>query len=208
MAVMKATEVNDILNLTASTSRNDDFTRLIKYVQDDICEYLNNWFEDPIIWREGGSAIEFVRGNTDTATTQADYITDTEAKLSSVGFSTGYEYDIMVRGGGRANAGIHHVVSLSTAGGTFTLDSTGTLGDVDLSDMQNYAGGCKISLVGWPNALKPYVAQMVWHRYNRPKPSGVISESIDDYSVTYAGSNAYPTETVDGLAKWRRAVMV
>jgi len=206
MAVMKATEINDILNL--ATGNETAFTRLIKYVQNDICEYLNNWFEDPIIYRDGNGAIEFVRGNTATATTLADYITDTEAKLSSMGFSTAYEYDIMVRGGGRGNAGIHHVVSLTTEGNKFTLDSTGVLVPVDMDGMQNYEGGCKISLVGWPNALKPYVAQMVYHRFKQPTPSGIRSESIDDYSVTYVNGHSYPTETVAGLAKWRNAILV
>ena len=206
MAVMKATEINDILNL--ATGNETAFTRLIKYVQDDICEYLNNWFEDPIIYRDGNGAIEFVRGNTATATTLADYITDTEAKLSSMGFSTAYEYDIMIRGGGRGNAGIHHVVSLTTEGNKFTLDSTGVLVPVDMDGMQNYEGGCKISLVGWPNALKPYVAQMVYHRFNKPAPSGIRSESIDDYSVTYVNGYPYPAETVAGLAKWRNAILV
>jgi len=207
MAVMKATEINDILNLTADTARNDAFTRLILLVQSDACEYMNNYFADPIVYRDGDVSFEFVRGDTGVGVT-ADYITDTEARLSSVGFSTAFEYDIVVEGGGGYNAGIHHVVDLTTKGGKFTLDSTGTLYPVDMDGMQNYVGGCRISLVGWPQGIKPYIAQMVWHRYDKPKPSGAISERIDDYSVTYAGSYAYPSEAVAGLNKWRKAVLV
>ena len=208
MAVIQATEIADILNLAASTARNDAFDRLIPMVQDDVCEYLNNYFADPIVYRDGDGAIEFVRGDTAAATTLADYITDTEAKLSSVGFSTDFEYDILVEGGGGSNAGIHHVKGLTTEGNKFTLNSTGTLYPVDMDDMAHYAGGCKISLVNWPKAIKPYVAQMVYHRWKKATPSDVKSESIDDYSVTYVGGNAYPSETVAGLKKWRKAVLV
>ena len=107
MAVIQSTEIEDLLNLGASTSAEDAFDRLIPMVQADVCEYLNNYFADPIIYRDGDGSLEFVRGDTAAATTLADYITDTEAKLSSVGFSTDFEYDILVEGGGGANAGIH-----------------------------------------------------------------------------------------------------
>ncbi len=205
MPVMLATEVNDILNLSASTVRNDKFTMFIKYVQEDVCEHLNNYFEDPVIYRDGGEAIEFVRGDTG-APVVADYITDTEARFSSVGFSTVNAYDIAVRGGSQ-NAGIHHVVSQTSAGGKMTLDSTGVLYNHDMDAMQHYAGGCKISLIMWPKAIKPYIAQMVWFRYASPTPSDIKSEKIDDYSVTFVGSHSYPTESVEGLTKWRNVVM-
>ena len=207
MAVMKATEINDILNLTADTARNDAFTRLILLVQSDACEYMNNYFADPIVYRDGDLALEFVRGDTGVGST-ADYITDTDEGLSSAGFSTAFEYDIVVEGGGGYNAGIHHVKSLTAAGNKFTLDSTGVLYPVDMDDMENWVGGCRISLVSWPAAIKPYIAQMVWHRYNKPQPSGALSERIDDYSITYAGGYAYPSEAVEGLDKWRKAVLV
>ena len=206
MAVIKTTEIEDIIGLAHSTKRDDRIKTLLPMVQEDVCEYLNNYFEDPIIYYDGDGAIEFVRGDTGVGVV-ADYITDTQAKLSSMGFSTDYEYDIMVRGGG-PNAGIRHVVSLTSAGGKFTLDSTGALYNVDMDDMTNYAGGCRISLITWPKAIKPYVAQMIMHRIERPKPSGAISERIDDYAITYVGGYSYPAETIEGLKKWRNAVLI
>lgn len=206
MSIINMDEVKTLLRLTDNTY-DEEIEMLIPLVQDDVCEYLNNYFADPIIYRDGNTALEFVRGDTDDTSTSADYITDTDARLSSVGFSTAHEYDVLVEGGG-ANAGIHHVTALTTAGGKFTLDSTGVLIDLDMDDMQNFPGGCRISLIYWPKAIKPYVAQMIWHRIDKPKPSGAKAETIDDYSITYAGAHTYPTETLQGLSKWKNAILI
>jgi len=206
MAVIKTTEIEDIIGLAHSTKRDDRIKTLLPMVQADLCEYLNNYFEDPVIYRDGDGNIEFVRGDT-SAAVAADYITDTGAKFSSIGFSTEYGFDIMVRVGG-PNAGIHHVVSLTSEGNKLTLDSTGALYNLDMDGAINYPGGCKISLVTWPKAIKPYVAQMIMHRIDRPKPSGAISERIDDYAITYVGGYSYPAETIEGLKKWRNAVLI
>lgn len=202
MPVILSTEIDDIIGSTTPSGS----TKMIRYVQADVCEYLNNYFEDPVIYRDGDGAIEFVRGDTGVAVS-ADYITDTQAKFSSVGFSTKNAYDIFVRGGSQ-NAGIHHVVSQTSEGNKMTLDTTGVLYDHDMDGMQHYAGGCKISLINWPEAIKPYIAQMVWHRLKNSTPSDIKSERIDDYSVTYVGGHSYPTETIEGLSKWRNVVMV
>jgi hypothetical protein len=48
---------------------------------------------------------------------------------------------------------------------------------------------------------------MVAHLIDKPKDTGVKSESLGDYSVTYAGSNAYPETVLAGLNKWRKVRM-
>ena len=195
-------EIKSILGITATTY-DTQMGVLLPMVQEDICDYLNNYFNDPIVYRDGNTAIEFVRGNTDTGTTQADYITDTEALFKTMGFTTDRQFDILIEGGGLDNAGIHHVVSMTTAGGTITLDSTGVLNDVDMDGMYNNAGGCKISLVVWPKAIKVYVAQMIWWLIKRSKSTDVQSERIDDYSVSYVNGHAYPKSIISGLSKYR-----
>jgi len=46
---------------------------------------------------------------------------------------------------------------------------------------------------------------MIWHHIDRAKGGGVQSESLDDYSVTYSGTdNGYPAEITAGLAPWRK----
>ncbi len=197
MAVMGATEIDDILNLSASTAREDDFTRLILLVQDDICEYMNNWFEDNVIYRDAAGGIAFVKGAPDT-------ITDDESKFSTIGFAAGM--DVAVRGG--SNKGIHNLAA--AVAGTLTLDTTNAVIDQDQDATFHLVGSMTISRMDWPVGIKPYIAQMVYHRYDKPTPNSVQSERIDDYAVSFAnvGSYSYPAETVAGLSKWRRMVLV
>jgi len=195
-------DVKRILQITDSTY-DLEIETLLPIVQDDICEYLNNYFSDPIVYRDGDKALEFVRGTTGTTDVSADYITDTDANFKTSGFTTDRQYDILVDGGGFGNSGIHHVRSLSTAGGTMTLDSTGALNDVDMDDMDNATGRCRISLIVWPKSLKMYVAQMVWWMIKQAKSLDIKSERIDDYSVTYVNGHAYPERVIKGLQKYR-----
>jgi len=39
------------------------------------------------------------------------------------------------------------------------------------------------------------------------KVDDVKSESLDDYSITYAGSNAYPVRLINALDKFRKVVV-
>jgi hypothetical protein len=202
-----AQEVKDILGLTG-TSYDEQIEIFMPLVQEDLCEYLNNYFDDPFIYRDATGGITFARGTTGTTeSTNYDYIEDTYEYFSTCGFTTDREFDILVQGGG-GNAGIHHVVSMSTAGGKFTLDSTGELVDLDMDNSYNPVGRVKISLVNWPKSLKIAAARMIWYLIKRVKETDVKSESIDDYSVTYVGGHAYPESIVRGLSKWRKVILV
>ena len=55
---------------------------------------------------------------------------------------------------------------------------------------------------------------MVWYHAQEPSASDVISEKIDDYSVTYVGGGAqggsrgaYPASILAGLNKYRLVKM-
>jgi hypothetical protein len=173
---------------------DSDIALLIPQVEYDLCSYLNNWFEDQTIYVHQGSGLAFTKG-----TTEADKIVDDNQDFSTAGFVAGM--DIVVRGG--SNAGIHTLAAVSTA--QLTLTSTGILVSQDQDVSYNVIGGIKISRIQWPQEIKPYLAQMVWYRLNRSKPDNVASERIDDYSVTYINGNPYPTETIKGLARFKKA---
>ncbi len=198
---MTTAEVKSILGITASTY-DTQIAFFLPLVEDDLIAYLNNTFSDGYVYRESGSALTFVRGDSDTA----DYITDTEAEFVEKGFLSGM--DIIVQGGG-ANVGLHTVSSASTD--KLLLSEYGILINQNQGDTKddNHIGNVLISRVKWQNALKMPAAQMIWYLIDDAKASNVQSEKLDDYSVTYksiamAGSNAYPTEILDRLDKWRR----
>ena len=176
---------------------DENIDRLIPQVEYDLCSYLNNYFEDPTIYLWRGSGLNFVKG-----TTAADYISDDDKDFSTAGFKDGM--DIVVRGG--SNAGMYTVSSASSA--TLRLTSTGALVSQDMDNTFNPMGGVKVSRIKWPQEIKPYLAQMIYYRLNRSKPDNIQSERIDDYSVTYINGNAYPTEILKGVAKWKKVVLV
>lgn len=202
MAIITVTEAKNILNITEATYDNQ-IARLIPYVQDDICEYLDNYFQDRYVARESVSYISFVRSTTGSG----DYIFDSDDRWTKNGFLS--DIDVVVEGG-YSNVGIHHVVTATTD--TLTLDSSGELIGQNPADSsnENLIGNVKVSRVIWPKGLKRYVAQMIWYNIQRQKETGVVSESIDDYSVTYASlsGGGYPENITAGLRPYRRAVVI
>lgn len=196
MPLMSASDVKTILNLTTS-EYDARIAYLLPLVEKDIIEYLGNAFKDGYVYRESSSYLTFVRGNSDTN----DYITDDEQEFIEKGFSS--TMDIVVEGGG-ANVGYYHLSSAST--GTLKTDDYGVFVDQAQNDTvdDNYVGTIRISRVKWPRELRLVAAKMLWHLMDKPKTDDVQSERIDDYSVTYAGSNEYPTRVIKGLDKWRR----
>ncbi len=203
MALITKDEVKYLLNLT-DTTYDTRIETLIPYVQDDIVTYLNTLFQDGYIYRESGSAIVITRGSTTTGTADPDEITDSDSYFLQKGFRS--NMDIALEGG-YSNVGVHHVVT--AAAGTLTLSSTGAVEsqNPNSTSENNYIGTLRVSKVNWPKALKRYAAQMIWHNIQRNKPSGALSETIDDYSITYAPleNGGYPPEVLAGLKKYKKA---
>jgi len=198
MSLMTVAEVKTFLRLT-DTTYDTLITYYIPIIEEDICEYLNNWFEDNVIYIDTGSGLAFSRGNTATGTTQADYITDDNQDFSTAGFAAGM--DVVIMGG--SNGGVYSVASLTTA--VMTMTCTGEFIDQDQDDSFRTVGNIRISRMRWPEALKPIAAKMIWAQISDNRPGNVSQERIDDYSVTYAGKNAYPERVVRQLDKWRYA---
>jgi hypothetical protein len=196
MALMTTAEVKAFLRET-STTYDTLIAVYIPLVEDDICEYLNNWFRDRVIFVESGSGLAFTRGNTATATTQADYITDDNDRFSTAGFAVGM--DVVIDGG--SNYGKYKIKTLTTA--VMTITDTGEFISQDQDASYHSVGRIRISRIVWPKALKPIAAKMIWYQIDDNKPKGAISERIDDYSVTFAGARAYPSQLLSQLDKWK-----
>ena len=199
MAVVTTDEVKAVLNTTATTY-DTQITTFIPYVQEDILEYTGNDFTDGYVSQEGALTIA-------SSTGRGDKITDPNSKFLAAGFKPGM--DIALEGG-YSNVGIWTIGSSSgavTAANIFLASSSQVIPQ-DRTDEVNTAGSITVSRVKWPVALKPLAAKMVWHLIDKPKDSGVKAESLGDYSVTYAGSNAYPETVIQGLNKWRKVGMM
>lgn len=205
MAIITTAEVKTLLSLTGSVY-DTAIAALIPYVQADLCEYLNTYFQDGYVYRKSGSALVITRGATSSGTTQADKMTDADALFIAKGFLSGMDVAIE---GGYSNVGIHSIASLDAS--TMKFTSTGTLISQDPNSTldNNYIGTLLISRVNWPRGIKRVVAQIIWYNIQRQKETGVQSESIDDYSVTYAplSSGGYPPHIVSALATYRKVRM-
>ena len=193
MAVITTAEVSDLQGLSSGdTAQLDRVSVLIPFVERDIADYCNHWFADEIIYRESGGELEFVRGAPDT-------ITDSASEFSTAGLISG---DQVVVQGSESNDGIH--TATTVAAGTLTLSSTDELRSYDQDDNYRSAGPIRISRVDWPKALKPVAAKMVMYHIDSPREDDARAQVIDDYSVTYAGANAYPERVTSALDRFKR----
>jgi hypothetical protein len=199
--ILTLNECKTILGITDNTN-DEKLRQMIPYVQSDIIYYCNNPFADEAIYVEGGSAFDFIRGATSTATTRADRIHDADDNFSTAGFTDGM--DVIVAGG--ANEGVYTISSVSSD--TMKMTCTGEFVTQSQTTYYRWPGNIRISRAVWPRAVKMIAAKMVWHLVDKPKVADVKSESIDDYSVTYMGSNLYPQQLVDGLIPYRRCVLI
>ena len=200
MALLTLAEVKAFIG-EGSTAYDSLITTYIPIIEEDICTYLDNWFEDKAIFVEAGSGLAFVNG------TSRDYITDDNQNFSTAGLSSGM--DIAVRGG--SNYGIYGISS----GPTSAQLNVGTTAnkvfvDQDQDASYHHVGTIRISRIDWPKALKPIASKMIWYQVDNGKPGGMLSESIDDYSYSkpgpsvMAGNNQYPFDLVSGLDKLRQ----
>lgn len=201
MPLLTVAECKSLLGLEDNTY-NERIAIMLPLVEQDIAEYCNNWFADTAIYRASGSEFDFVRGSTMTSSTQADYILDAADDFSTAGFRSGM--DVVVLGG--SNQGYYRLAAVSTD--RLTLTSTGEIEDQSQTTYYIWPGKMAIARANWPKSLKPVAAKMVWHLVDEPRKGDVKSESVDDYSVTFAGSNAYPERVIKGLSKYKRAVLV
>ncbi len=202
MALMTTAEVKAFLQITAATYDTLIGT-YIPLIEEDICNYLNTWFQDRAIFIEYSGGLAFTRGATGSTGDSRDKIVDDNQNFSTVGLSSGM--DIAIDGG--SNYGIRTISSGQTSAILY-MTGAAEFVDQDQDASYNTVGTIRISRVNWPSALKPIAAKMIWYQIDgaKEKASGAISEKIDDYSITYAGTaaRAYPSQLIDQLATWKK----
>lgn len=178
-----------------SSDYDAEIETLIPIAQDDLCDTLQNWFQDDLI-TYNISEVSFVKGDPDT-------ITDGQSEFVAKRFAAGM--DIVIEGA-HANTGIWELATV--AAGTLTLTSSNELVSMAYTDDEYQPGWCKISKINWPRPLKVVVARMVQHLIIRNEPTGELSESIDGAVMTYDRRTTYPREIWQMAAKYRRASFV
>ncbi len=192
MALLTRAEAKVYLRISTGTTGYDALIdTYIPLIEEDITNYCNTWFQDKAIFVEYSSGLAFVG-----SCSSRDYITDDNENFTTAGLSSGM--DIAVDGG--SNYGIYTL----TSGQTSALLNVGTTSnavfvDQDQDASYNQVGAIRISRIDWPSNLKPVAARMIWYQIDNAKPSGAISERIDDYSVTFAGAREYPMQLVNQL---------
>jgi hypothetical protein len=168
---------------------------LIPFVQEDLCDHLNNYFLDPTI-NYVFSRGAFVAGSNDT-------ITDADSHFLDYRFAAGM--DVYVYGSG-TNDGIWELSTV--AAGTLTLTTSNEVVSMAYSDSYNALSWLSIARVNWPKPVKIVVARMVKHLLNRWEPDGALSENIDGVVIAWDRRGSYPREILGMADKYRRPEFV
>ena len=168
---------------------------LLPMVEADVCEYLNNYFEDDETEYEVGD-LKFIK----RAGSSHPCITDTYNKLFLVyGFTDGM--DIHISGTPR-NSGIYHISN--AAADKIKLSSNDTLEKESSTEVFG-AYTAEIHRIKWPAAIKRYIAYLCWFNIQRNRDQSIASKSLGPSSVSYVtlSSGGYPPSITDGLLKFK-----
>lgn len=201
MSLMTTAEVKAFLRETSSTY-DTLIATYIPIIEQDMCTYLNNWFQDPVVYIKTSAGLAFTKGTTGSTGDSRDKIVDDNQKFSTAGLSSGM--DVAISGG--SNYGIRTISSGQTSA-TLYMTGAAEFIDQDQDASYNTVGGVKIARVIWPDALKPIAAKMIWSQISDNKPGNAAQERIDDYSITYVNGHAYPERVMRQLDKWKQARM-
>ena len=182
--------------IRTTDSDNDDLIEaLIPIAQEDLCDYLNNHFEDTRVYYSSGD-LSFVRGDPDT-------ITDAKEEFVRRRFAAGM--DVYIKGES-SNQGIYELATVTA--GTLTLTSVNQLISMAYNDTEFVPTWHTISRIVWPNPVKLVVARMVAHLIARYQPGGELSENRDGVVVSYDRRMSYPREITQMAQKYRRPEFV
>jgi hypothetical protein len=187
MAISTLTEIKQ-LNQTTGTSYDTLISTLIPICESEIFEYCQNHFVQSDI-RLSGNQISFSSGTTPTITNA-----NTGSSFVSESFCDGIHINIL---GSKHNDG-NYLVDTVTAS-VITLDCSEEL------TSESAENDITITKVTYPKALKLVLSQMIKYRIQK-YTSGISSESIDNYSVTFDAGNLleYPNQILLALNKYRR----
>jgi hypothetical protein len=176
-------EVKAILNIT-DTTKDDYISNMIPVIQDDVIQYLNNYFLIGIYYK------------SNTISFSASSVLDSENGFVTGGIITGNVYI----DGTKYNNGLYTVSNVTD--GTLTVSET--LISESAGDF------VRISVVQYPKALQKAFADMIsWSINQSQDVYGIKSETLPDgYRVEYDTTlTSYPKSVVAQLSKWRKVRM-
>lgn len=191
---IRVDEVKAYLNYTDS-AYDARIQTWLKVFPERIITLCDNTFGHRDAYVEGDD-FDFDSSSGTITTADEDYIDDGRFKAGD---------NILIRGTLR-NDGHYKISTVTTT--VLTIDSTPGYGQDELvdEDMDDEdIDSAKISLVIWPPAIKPILANMIrYDMLERAKRSGVISERIGNYSVNYIETMGtdYPPDIMEGLYPW------
>lgn len=177
----------------------NDYDDLIDYlipiVEKDLCEYLNNYFEDENTEMTLGS-YKFIEKTSSTAA----QLTDTyNQQFLDYGFTD--TMDVVISGSHR-NSGVYRLSSASAS--RLLIGSTEDF--TEESSTEFYSKGLiEVSRLRWPASIKPFVAYIIWNNIERSRNMYITSRTLGQNNITYEslGSGAYPPSVYNGLKRFK-----
>lgn len=188
--VVDRTELKNIVGHTED-DHDQEIDVLIPIVQEDLCDWLDNYFPDPLITYTA-SELSFVSGDPDT-------ITDNQSEFVKKRFAAGQDIAIA---GNHPNEGIYQLDGV--AAGTLTLSTSNELVSCAYDDTDYTPGGSTIFRIKWPGMMKIAVSRAVWYLITRQKGGGQLSENKDGVVIQYDRRYKYPREIYRLIENYKR----
>lgn len=191
MPIITLEETKYLLNYTDNTY-DVRIKTWIPYVQEHVCQICNQRFINQEIQVDGDDFV-FVSATNPTITTvdegftEEDFVAGLDVYVSGTYLNDGiYEISVVTS----------TVMTMTIADHPMKKIENENIDNEDLDD-------CQIQGIRFPPAIKPIVANMIrWNILDRDKRSGVQTERIGNYAVTYFKSSTmqnYPDDVVGGL---------
>lgn len=194
----ESTEIAEGATVYVSYTYND-YDDLIDYlipiVEKDLCGYLNNYFEDANTYVTLGS-YKFIEKTSSTA----GQLTDTyNQQFLDYGFTDTMQ--IVVRGTHR-NSGIYDLSSATAS--RLLIGSTEDFTEESSTEFYS-KGTIQVSRLRWPEAIKPYVAYIIWNNIERSRNMSITSRTLGQNNITYESlsSGVYPPSIMNGLKRFK-----
>jgi len=173
--------IKNLLNIT-DTSYDSRITALLPMVESDLINYCNNQFL---------SSVNFA-GDITIKGTLGVYTLECSGGISASGLA---DDDVIYLSGSVRNDGYFTITNLT--------DTVITVAEKVYAEAEQ---GLKLSLAVFPVELPMYISQMIWHKMDKIKDSGIQGETIKSYSYTRSdstGDAGYPMDILHGLDRFR-----
>jgi len=181
MALVKRSDVKTLLGIASATTTYDDLIELmIEFMGEWLPTYLNNKFTNTNLYISVNT-ISFV----------ANAISDSDSGIVTAGFAQ--DMDIYIQGSKHNNG--FYVLSSVAAGVMKVKDHTFVTETAEFTPV--------IYQVQYPKGLNIVTANLIKHQMTQGQNTGVASESIGDYSVSYDMSGI-PMSLLQQLSPYKK----